>query len=1132
MVRDGMLISGTSGQPVQAENMMARLAGLPLRDAVLTQAAPDGDPSLILLRNCHLIVRTISLFASATGLLVLLGWWLDVAIFKSVLPGAATMKPNTALCFVLAGAALWALHGEPASRRALRRWAGQACAAVVSLVAWLTLSEYLFDFNAGIDTLFYPAEAFDPHATHVGRMAPATALAFVFTGSALWLLKGARRVSQWITQCGACATVLIGLIATLGYAYGIEDLYRFYSYSSVALHTALLFMVLGFGILLARTDYGFAATLASPDSGGFMARRILPIAVLAPFLIGWLRLMGERAGYYGTAFGLALFASANVTIFVVLVWFSARSLNRKDAERRRTQETLQQSEQRLRNIIDGLGPSMFVGLLSTEGIVLEANQQALAAAGLQPEDVLGKPLEETYWINYSAESKHQMRATIARAARGEASRYDLQIRVTENQFIPLDFSIQPFRDATGRVVLLVPSAVVIVERKQAEAALRESEERLRLALDAAHMGTFDWDVPHNRITWSRWHEELWGFKPGEFGGTYEAFSARVHPDDLPGINTEVERCIAAREPFARELRVVWPDASVHWIVGRGEFTFDANGQPLRMRGAVVDITARKRAEEQLQERERRLSTLISDLPGAVFRVHNDPTYRVEYISDQITAITGYPAEDFRTNRRNFGELMHPDDCDWVWKETQKALGEQRPYEVSYRFIDAHGREKWNWERGKGVFDADNELQAIEGFVLDITTRKQAEAALRQSEDHFRTLFEQAMDGILVADVQGHFLDANPAACQMLGYTREELLTLKNADIMAPAEVGRIVPETERLISAGVVRSEWQLRRRDGSILLAELSAKSLPDGRLQGLIRDITARRQAEDALQQLTQELEQRVIERTAELQAAQSELHLKNEELKDQNQLVQKANRLKSEFLANMSHELRTPLNAIIGFSELMHDGKVGAVAPNHKEYLGDILNSGKHLLQLINGVLDLAKVESGKMEFHPEPVNLSNLAGEVRDVLRTLMAHKRIGVAIEVEPALTGIVADPVKLKQVLYNYLSNAIKFSATRSQVIVRGRAEDAQHYRLEVEDQGAGIRAEDLHQLFVEFQQLDRGAAKKHAGTGLGLALTKRIVEAQGGHVGVTSVPGQGSVFYAVLPRVMRADAKFETRPL
>src|SRR5207237_1290138 len=260
-----------------------------------------------------------------------------------------------------------------------------------------------------------------------------------------------------------------------------------------------------------------------------------------------------------------------------------------------------------------------------------------------------------------------------------------------------------------------------------------------------------------------------------------------------------------------------------------------------------------------------------------------------------------------------------------------------------------------------------------------------------------------------------------------------------------------------------------------------------------------------------------------TAE-KALEEELRRKNEELAEQYRRVQEANRLKSEFVANMSHDLRSPLNGIIGFAELMHGGKVGPVSDPHKEYLGDILTSSRHLLQLINDVLDLARVEAGRMEFHPEPVDLAKLVGEVRDGLRTLAAAKRIQVKTQIDPGLTGVTADPAKLKQLLYNYLSNALKFTPEGGQVTRRARPEAADTYRLEVEDTGIGIRPEDLGRLFVEFQQLDAGAAKKYQGTGLGLALTKRIVEAQGGQVGVRSAPGTGSIFFAVLPRVFWAE--------
>jgi signal transduction histidine kinase len=268
-------------------------------------------------------------------------------------------------------------------------------------------------------------------------------------------------------------------------------------------------------------------------------------------------------------------------------------------------------------------------------------------------------------------------------------------------------------------------------------------------------------------------------------------------------------------------------------------------------------------------------------------------------------------------------------------------------------------------------------------------------------------------------------------------------------------------------------------------------------------IRDITDRKRLEE------------IRRRSQELEESNRRM-----ELEDHNRRIQEANRLKSEFVANMSHELRTPLNSVIGFAELMASGKVGPVSAPHKEYLGDILTSSKHLLQLINDVLDLARVESGKIEIRAEPIEPAKLVAEVRDILRGLAAERHTKVDVEVDASLAEVELDPAKFKQVLYNYLSNAIKFTPEGGRVRVMVTPEGPTQIRIDVEDTGIGVRREDLHRLFVEFQQLDAGTAKKYAGTGLGLAVTKRIVEAQGGKVEVKSTVGVGSTFSAVLPRV------------
>ncbi|HZQ61648.1 MAG TPA: response regulator, partial [Casimicrobiaceae bacterium] len=278
------------------------------------------------------------------------------------------------------------------------------------------------------------------------------------------------------------------------------------------------------------------------------------------------------------------------------------------------------------------------------------------------------------------------------------------------------------------------------------------------------------------------------------------------------------------------------------------------------------------------------------------------------------------------------------------------------------------------------------------------------------------------------------------------------------------------------------------------------------------------------ERVQRHAHDLERRVQERTVELNATNERLQDEIIERRRAEAEAARASRLKSEFLANMSHELRTPLNAILGFTELIHDGLVAPEDPQYKEFLGDILASGQHLLQLINDVLDLSKVEAGKLEFHPEPCDVAMLTSEVLGVLRPTLAAKAINAHADIDPSLASVLLDTARFKQVLYNYVSNAVKFTPRGGRVTVRARRESDAKFRLEVEDTGIGIAAADIARLFTEFQQLDSGTGKSHGGTGLGLALTKRLVEAQGGRVGVESTLGVGSVFYAVLPTQPRRE--------
>jgi signal transduction histidine kinase len=360
-------------------------------------------------------------------------------------------------------------------------------------------------------------------------------------------------------------------------------------------------------------------------------------------------------------------------------------------------------------------------------------------------------------------------------------------------------------------------------------------------------------------------------------------------------------------------------------------------------------------------------------------------------------------------------------------------------------------------------------------VVQIVDRKREQ---QKHQFQFQLLLDAMPDAIVVANKAGMVRYANQTAVDLLDRRRNDLLDTGLDFSIADSKLTEVtIPGRgqERVCEMRVVRIDWGGEHT----YLASL--------------RDITERKRAEA--------------------------LQARSTELEAENRRILEATRLKSEFLANMSHELRTPLNSIIGFSGLLHDGMVNAAAPEHKEFLGDILAAGHHLLHLINDILDLAKVEAGKVTFCPGHVDLAALIRESVVILGATYSNSKVQIAVDLDASLVDVHIDPGRFKQILYNYISNALKFTPADGRVIVRTRAEGEAAFRLEVEDNGIGITAQDVGKLFMEFQQLEAGIAKHYQGTGLGLAITKRLVEAQGGSVGVSSVPMKGSIFFAVLPR-------------
>jgi PAS domain S-box-containing protein len=390
------------------------------------------------------------------------------------------------------------------------------------------------------------------------------------------------------------------------------------------------------------------------------------------------------------------------------------------------------------------------------------------------------------------------------------------------------------------------------------------------------------------------------------------------------------------------------------------------------------------------------------------------------------------------------------------------------------------------------------------------SRSAAEQVLRESEVRFRDLFENAPIAYHEIDREGIIRRVNHAECALLKYTGDDLVGRFAWDFVAPhAQNDSRVRVFEKLSGLrAIVPFELEFFCQDGSAILVEVH---------ETLIRDDTGQI---TGIRSALLDIRQRKVAELASRKAEQYTLELvnKRDQLLEALESARQANLVKSRFLANMSHELRTPLNGVIGLSEILHDEQVGDLSPQQKEYIGDILASGRHLLDLVNNLLDLERVELGKIELCPQVVDVPQLLKEVCDVLRTVAEENGVNVSVTVDPTLSTVTTDPIRLRQIVFNFLANAIKFSPAETLVQVRAIPDEGRRFRVEVADEGPGIKPENLSLLFNDFYQLDRTQKRQGQGAGLGLALVKRIVEAQAGNVGVHSVFGSGSVFYAVLP--------------
>jgi PAS domain S-box-containing protein len=656
-------------------------------------------------------------------------------------------------------------------------------------------------------------------------------------------------------------------------------------------------------------------------------------------------------------------------------------------------------------------------------------------------------------------------------------------------------------DEEGKPLRMLGTHTDITERKQVEETLRESEARFSKIFQASPMGILIFRLADGRAVnvneaalkimgYSR--EEILGHNPWElniFPEGDQAFS------NCMGILRQGD---AIRN---QDIKICRPSGEIRDVLGSQEL-IELNGEKMVM-VIASDITERKRAEEQLRASEERYRNLIENMNDIVMEVDAHGNYC--YLSPNFSSISEYPLEE----ELGVSALkhIHPDDLPLVLQKLEQAINMERQT-ATYRVMKNNGEWRWLETVGKPYQASDGTIHIIT-VARDITERKQAEDALRRNEHVLRLFVEHSPASIAMFDRDMRYIVASRR--YLIDYRLpDQDLTGRSHYEVFPEIPKRWKEIHQRCLQGAVEKMEEDpFPREDGTLdwVRWEIRPWYEEAGRIGGVIlfsEVITERKQIQDDLRLLNLSLEQRVMERTME---------------------ISYANRAKDEFLANMSHELRTPLNAILGLSESLLEQRRGPLNERQIQSVELIASSGKHLLGLINDILDVSKIEAGKLQIHDDLISVRELCTSSLSFIKELALRKQISVGFSCEESMTTLRADLQRLKQILINLLTNAVKFTPEKGQVKLDvGTTPERDRILFSVTDTGIGIAAEDLDKLFTPFTQLDSSLARQYAGTGLGLSLARKLAEAHGGSIQVESEVGQGSRFTVVLPLGQHID--------
>jgi len=655
---------------------------------------------------------------------------------------------------------------------------------------------------------------------------------------------------------------------------------------------------------------------------------------------------------------------------------------------------------------------------------------------------------------------------------------------------PIELTINALRDDREQVIGFLGIAKDITERKRIELALSESNNRFRRVFDSNIVGIMFTDFSGYVTEANDYLLEMLGYSRADLEANRINW-LNITPSEYIQQDLDAIKYIKANGSIKSVEKAYYhKDGHLIYILVSAAKLSEQDDQCICL---IIDISDLKKAELKILEQEAQFRELSTASPSIIYSLVQDVrgVFHFEYLNPIFKEITELSIEEAYQNSTLVFSQIYPEDRQGYWDNLTDSWQNMIPFSYEWRIVTYSGQTKWLKASSRPSRRENGEI-VWHGVIQDISILKDTEVSLRQK----LAAIESAIDGIAILQ-ENKYIYLNHSHLEIFGYEDPEELLGSTWEKLYPPEViakikNEVFPILERDRSW---TGEISAIRKDGSIFDEGLSLTLTNDGFLICVCRDISELKLAEAKLQQTNQEL----IRMT----------------------------RLKDQFLANMSHELRTPLNAILGLSEALYDEVFGSLTQRQKNMMQTINSSGTHLLELINDILDLSKIEAGEMALHCQASNIQQLCQAGIKFVMQMAMQKNLQLELNCPPLIQEVILDERRIRQVIINLLSNAVKFTPEGGKITIDvsieedhscDTSESKYWLYLVVSDTGIGISDEDLNKLFQPFIQVNNSLNRQYDGTGLGLALVKRIIELHGGYISVSSEVGLGSQFKVNLP--------------